>query len=271
MTREMFVQVASQALRLRGVDNAEEHAEAIAALMDTVGRITGEPAAMQPRGAPGAPFPGMRQPGTPPQPFPEPNPEAIVAEVRQAPLPEPLPEPRLIIPATTIPDKVERVVAPKPEPVRSLRPPAEGGMKVEDLNQLIQDRTPQHLMLDVPMGDGSTRRVIFERNVISRHAFDAVQLVYSPPGTLPATREAVEVQANIALADLPVDLGAILHKLREEAIVGIRPRRIPRSVEPEVNLGPVQNTGRVYEDGSSPTVQDATTLQQTQAVFGGLG
>ena len=247
MTRDIFVKVATTALRQNPGRSPEEQAEAIALLMDTVASVLGD-----------APAP-VHQPSAPPPPaFPRFNPEAI-APVQ----PEPVAEPSLIIPATRIPDHVEPVVPAAP-PVRSLRP--SGRMKVEDLSQLIQERTPNHLTFDVPMGDGTNQRVTFARNVISMHAFDSVQLIYFPPGVTMSARESAEVQAVISIDDLPVDLSAILKKLTEQASQSIRPRGPVMSVAPPATSGPVTHSSDNYDDPGLKALTD-----QTRAVFNSMG
>ena len=254
MTRDIFVKVATTALRQNPGRSPEEQAEAIALLMDTVAAVLGD-----------APSPAPPSPGPSPPAFPRFNPEAI------APVPEP--EPSLIVPATRIPDRVEpvdpnsRMAAPAPS-VRSLRPP--GRMKVEDLNQLIQERTPNVLPIDVPMEDGNIRRVSFQRNVISMHNFDSVKLTYYPAwATSAAARESVEVSTVLHIDEVPFDLPAILKKLTEEAVQSIRPQGAPRQVPVRPFSGPVQ-AGGAYADGGSASV-DSASSGQIQAVFGSLG
>ena len=250
MTRDIFVKVATTALRQNPGRSPEEQAEAIALLMDTVASVLGD-----------APAP-VHQPSAPPPPaFPRFNPEAI-APVQ----PEPVPEPSLIIPATRIPDHVEPVV-PAASPVRSLRP--SGRMKVEDLSQLIQERTPTYLTFPVPMGDGTFQNVTFTRNVISMHAFDSVKLTYYPAGARTSVMEAVEVTATLHIDDVPIDLPAIIKKLIAEAIESVRPKGAPREVPVRPFSGPVQ-TASSYPDGGS-AAPDQGSAGQVQAVFGSIG
>ena len=253
MNRDMFVRVATTVLRQMGhneVYTPEQQAEAIAAQMDIFAAVLGD-----------APPQAPPVPGPPPPAFPRYNPEAI------APVPEP--EPSLIIPATRIPDHVEPVapMAASAPPVRSLRPA--GRMKVEELSQLIQERTPNVLTFKVPMEDGTDRPVSFQRNVISMHNFDSVKLVYFPPGALPTAREATEVSAVLHIDDVPLDLPAILKKLEEQAIQSIRPSGAPRQVPVRPFSGAVQS-GNLYPDGGSAS-PDSTSSGQGQAVFGSIG
>ena len=267
MNREMFVRVATTVLRQMGhneVYTPEQQAEAIAAQMDIFAAVLGD-----------APPPAPPAPGPPPPAFPRYNPEAIA--------PVSAPEPSLIVPATTMADvdraardplgehadpyKYDKMAAPAP-PVRSLRPP--GRMKVEDLNQLIQERTPTVLPIDVPMEDGNIRRVSFQRNVISMHNFDSVKLTYYPAwATSAAARESVEVSTVLHIDEVPFDLPAILKKLTEEAVQSIRPQGAPRQVPVRPFSGPVQ-AGGAYADGGSASV-DSASSGQIQAVFGSLG
>ena len=250
MTRDIFVRVATTALRQNPGRPPEEQAEAIALLMDTVASVLGD-----------APPPVAQALGPPPPAFPRYNPEAI-APVRE-PEPSPEPEPSLIIPATRIPDHVEPVapMAASAPPVRSLRPV--GRMKVEELSQLIQERTPTTLPLDVPMGDGTFRHTSFQRNVISMHNFDSVKLVYFPPNTVPSVRESAEVMVDLHIDDVPFDLPAILKKLTEQAITSIRPQRPVVSQAPAPTSGPVMNPGDTYRDPASSA--------QVQGLFNSLG
>jgi hypothetical protein len=136
-------------------------------------------------------------------------------------------------------------------------------MKVEDLNQLIQERTPSVLTFEVPMEDGTTRRVLFHRDVISMHNFDSVKLVYFPPNTRPSVRESAEVTIDLHVDDVPLDLPAILKKLTEQAIASIRPRRPVVSQAPVPTSGPVTNPGDTYRDPASSA--------QVQGLFNSLG
>lgn len=255
MTREMFVKVVTKALRRTQGHSPEAQAEAVAILMDDMAELMGESP------GPSQNPPKAYEPAPAPPSFPSPNPQAIVSHPEPAMPPEP--QSRLIIPASYIPDKIEPANSSEPgQPLRSLRAPAQK-MKVEDLSRLIQERTPDPLWFDVPMEDGSTRRCSFKRNVISQHAFDSVQLCYFPPNTLPTAREATEVQASISIDDLPIDLSAVVEKLKQEAIASLRPRRTPVSVAPPPTAGPVRHSGDTYQD---PVMQ-----QQTQAIFNGMG
>ena len=242
MTRDVFVRVATTALRNRGVPSAGDHAEAIAQMMDMVASIIGD---APPQTA------TQTSPAPPAAPFPSPNPEAIT------PVAEPEPPLITLAPESVDLSKVERASAPvAPPPVRSLRPAAATKMKVEDLSRLIQERTPPTLTFDVPMEDGKPQRVMYLRNVVSQHAYDSVQLIYYPPNTTTAAKETCEVIAVISVDDLPVDLSAILKKLTKEAIEAVRPKGAPREVPVRAFAGIVQSQS-VYADGLSATSPDA--------------
>ena len=254
MTRDIFIRVATAALRQREVPYPEEAAEAIAVRMDIIAEALGEtqppPAAPPPRPAPAAPFPA-------------PNPEAITPVLPPADLPAPTeatgfldlkyPAPPLVTLETSIPDKIVRSPAPAP-PLRSVRPGA-GRMKVEDLSRLIQERTPSTLSFDVPMEDGSSLRMTFVRNVISMHNLDSVQLVYYPPNATISARESTEVMKVLHVDDVPFDLPAILKTLAEQAIQSIRPRNIPQSVTPPATSGPVRHPEDHYQDPQVANIQ----------------
>jgi hypothetical protein len=265
MKREMFVRVATATLKQYAGASPEVQAESLAQAMDLVRVAMGEaPAAAPP---PQVPLPRPA--------FPAPNPEALApagfevpaSESPYEPEPEPEPEevappedPPLIVPATRIPDRVERV-APQPA-----NPPARAPkqrLKVEQLSALIQKQTPERVPVEVTMEDGTTRRAVFTRDVISMHAFDSVQVVLYPAGALPSVREAAEVQAVVHLDDLPVDFQALMRNLIEQAAQAIRPRRPIQSVMPPATPGPVKNPKDTYED---PILSVAT-----QNIFNSLG
>jgi hypothetical protein len=242
MTREMFLKVATAALRLSVGRTPEEQAEAIAYRMDIVAEALGD-------------TPPLSQVLPPPiarAAFPNINPEAITPVAPEFHLAEPDPGgPALIQPATSIPDPktIERVSPAPAQSLRSLRPPTPvqslpslrppARMKVEDLSALLQERTPSTLSFDVPMEDGTSRRVTYQRNVISMHALDSVQLVYSPPNTAPSAREASEVQIALHVDDVPFDLPAILKRLTAMAVDRLRPRAQIIPVPPQRPSGPV--------------------------------
>ena len=127
-------------------------------------------------------------------------------------------------------------------------------MKVEDLNLLLQERTPNTLTVEVPMEDGSVRRTMYMRNVISRHAFDSVELTYYPPNTPQNARESVEVKADIHIDDLPIDLSAVLNRLKEQARNSLQPKGPPRRVPVTPFSGGV-GAGGAYYDGTSAGAQ----------------
>lgn len=251
MTREMFVRLATAALRQTAGLSPEQQAEAIALHMDIVAQALGD-----------APAPPVQAQVVPPPlartSFPAPNPAAVAP----APVQEPPAEPSLIVPATRIPDDAGALMkARDPEPPRAARPQAR--MKVEDLSQLIQERTPSSITFDVQMEDGSTRRATFVRNVVSMHAHDSVQLIYYPPNTLPTAREATEVMEVLHVDDVPIDLVAVIQGMKKKAADSLRPRRIPQSMMPSPSSGPVQH--------SADTYKDPALSAQTQNIFNSLG
>jgi hypothetical protein len=283
MERKMFVRLATIVLAQHGVGNPEAKAEAIAAKMDELQTILGnagpEPAAPSAPPAPRPAFPAANPEAVVPVPVPDmPVYEAEPVDTAFEPLPAVAPEPAqapLIVTDTRMPDPEERAAyaaarTPRnPEPLRSLRqPPAR--LKVEELSALVQKNTPERLQLNVPNTDGTTIRAIFQRDVISMHAFDSVRVVLYPPNASPSVREVAEVQKILHVDDAPFDFPAILNELARQAADSIRPRRPIVSVPPPPASGPVQPS-KPYADGSPATVNDPTTLNQTQAVFGSLG
>lgn len=252
MTRDLFVKVVAKAIRQSAGRTPEEQAEAVAWLMETVtGLVDGEP----------VPAARVAAPQPAPAAWPPINPEAVTA-----PPPEEPPQaqgPSLITLATRIPDRVEpaQAVPPPAAPLRSIQ---HERMKVEDLSRLIQERTPERLVFNVPLGDGSTSRVAFVRNVISMHAHDSVQLVYAPPNALPSAREACEVMAVLHVDEVPHDIPNILKKLAEQAIKAIAPRSSPIvSATPPVSVGPVTHGADQYKDPAS--------VSNIQQVFNSMG
>jgi hypothetical protein len=256
----MFVRLATAVLRQLGDQQADQKAEAIAVQMDFWATMMG--------GEP-SPVPALH-PASPPPPlpggFPAPNPAALAAVAPEPepppitdwndqrtteyapPAPAPAADPPLVTLETRIPDRaeVQRVtLAPPAAPRRQ----AAVVMKVEDLNLLIQQRTPETLTFDVPMEDGKLQRVSFTRNVISMHAHDSVQLIYYPPGAGLSAREATEVMAVLHVAE-PVDLSQVLKDLAVKAADGIRPRGAPREVPVRPFSGAVA-TSAGYSDGLS--------------------
>jgi hypothetical protein len=273
--RELLVRVASAVLGQRGYPDPDGTAEAIAAQMDIFAAVL--------RGQ--AP-PVQAQ--TPPQrmAFPAPNPEAM------APVPpadaihqdpglfaqthgvhtgeqfgvggQPL-----IIPATTIPDKIEKVERPA-EPLRSLRKPeGPAKMKVEQLNQMIQDNTPTDIPLEIPMEDGSHRRMWFRRDVRSMHGSDSVQICLYPANSTPSVREIAEVEAVVHIEDLPLDLAPIMERLKAQAVDAVRPKGQPREVPVRPFSGPVQHPEDSFEQPLNPG--DIPLTKQTEAIFKSMG
>src|SRR5579875_2360179 len=96
----MFVRVAAKALRGTQGQPPEVQAEAVASLMDTINDLLGD-GSEEAAPAPPAPVAGLPS-------FPGVNPEAM-QPVADTPTTATQTDPPLIIPATSIPDKIERV------------------------------------------------------------------------------------------------------------------------------------------------------------------
>jgi hypothetical protein len=91
-------------------------------------------------------------------------------------------------------------------------------MPVEELNLLIQERTPP--FLDVPVDiDGRQYNVRLNRDVISAHVEGCVRLVYQ----YPKAPQEIYVYDVISVDDLPVDLSAIVSKLTALAKDVVKP------------------------------------------------
>ena len=254
MTREMLVKIATRTLQRRGVPDPAGCAEEIAQNIDVVIDLVGGSAVLS---GPPALAPSPDDVG-----FPKANP----LSVRLAPEPE---EPALnmISTDTRMPSPAERTAAasqPEIQPIRSLR---QQKLKPEELNLIIQQSTPETLVFDVPVADGS-RRVTFKRNVLSRHAEGAVTLEYSPMGTRLSGNSVIDdgsVQASISVEEWPVDLNRILNSLTAQAINSLRPRGPIISVPPVINPRPVQSD-QTYPDGASPKL-DTTETGKAQNLF----
>lgn len=278
MDRNVFIRLATVTLQGRGHQDAVESAEAIAQAMELFGKIMGD----NPLG-----FSAM--PMSPPAPaqtrpaFPAPAPDAIISVpepvVSTQTIPMPAPEPGqqppvqgLITTDLRMPAAEERAKAraADPEPVRSLRtPPVK--LKVEDLNAMIQERTPKFITFDVPMDDGRTQRYRFERDTQSMHAMDCVKLIYYPPNTPPTAREATQVEMDISIDDLPVNLTEAVEKLRQDAVESIRPKGPPREVPVRPYSGPVKHRADESNVNADFAQQAEGLTNLTQAAFKSLG
>ncbi len=260
MNREMFVKVATAVLRRMRDPEADAKAEAIAQQMDLLADVLGE--------APIPSAPPAAAPPSPPAAFPFVNP--LAAE----PIPEPEPEPEsapafegppLIIPATTIPDRVERANQPA-APVRSLRErqPRPGRLKVEDLNLMIQERTPKRLTIEVPGEDGApSRRVVYEQNVLSLSQANAVKLIYGPSNQTNATYEIMSAEEVMNVDDSPFDLTAIMARIKSKALAALmRPDQIV-SRPPRRPQGPVQLAGQYYDGATTAPEMPTTSMEGT--------
>lgn len=250
MNRDHFKRMATIVLGQCAGMSPDQQAEAIARQMDMMAAIMGE-TPMAPVAAP------QTGPAPPPLPaFPHYN-EAAVQPVAPEPEPEPdilsAPDPSsppLVSLETRIPDSLtSRPVLRAPDSPKPA-PRAGGRMKVEDLSTLIQQRTPGNIVFDVPMGDGTTRRATFVRNVISQHAGESVQLSYFPPNATLSAREATEVVRSIRIDELPFDISAMMKSITAEAIESVRPKGAPREVAVRPFSGAVQ-TSNTYQDETS--------------------
>lgn len=264
MQREMLVKIATVTLAEHGVSQpqAEALAEAIAQRIDLFATVLGN----SPTGAVPPPAPAPQRPA-----FPSFNPEAVapVVEEPQSAYTLPPPEERRIQLASSIPDKVERT-----EPVQAavtVGAPKGAKLKVEELNQLIQDRTPEFVSFDVPMGNGTTRRCTWKRDVLSRHVEECVQVVLYPPNATISQREAVEVSVSLHIDDAPFDLSALMRKLVQEAIESARPRPAPGQLPVVTNPGPVTHAADAANTSADIAQQTQGLLNQTRAIFGGMG
>jgi hypothetical protein len=234
MNGEMFVRMATAVLGQMGDQAAGQKAEAIAQQMDMFAAVLGEtPAPIAPAARPA---------------FPALNPEAVSPIVTPPPVPK-FDGPPLIISATTIPDrpKIERANPPPPPAAR---------MKVEDLNLIIQERTPKSLIIDYAREDGTTGKARLVRDVLSMHAFDSVKLIYYPENATSSERELTQVHYDLHVDDVPFDLNVIIVKIKQQASLALAPRHIPQSLAPRPTSGPVTHNEDTYKDPSIVGVQN---------------
>lgn len=261
MTREMLIRVATMVLTEHRADPPQQQAEAIAAQLDFINAVmSGTP----PPAAPVRPADILSAAPA----FPAANPQAMAPVEEYPPAAEPQHE-SLITTDLRMPTSEQIADSPRArqaDPVRSLRPPART-MRVEDVNLLIQERTPERFTADIPMEDGSTSRVTFERNVISQHAQECVQLIYYPSNArTQSAREATEVQATIHVDDFPrTNLTQVMAKIKADVIESVRPKGPPREVPVRPAGGPVKHEQDNYDD----TQTDAS--KYARAVFNTLG
>lgn len=261
MTRDQFVRAATRALRNVQGHSPEIQAEAVAQMMDLLYDVTGE-GASQGFTQSAAASQRTAAPAFPP-----------IAPAALAPAPPPAYDPgamdNLIVPATSIPSQVERAAPPRSaEPRDMLTSDNPAGMKVEHLSALVQERTPPTMEIEVQLDDRPTskRRLTFDRNVISMHAYGAVKLSYFPRNADSiSAREVSEVSVDINIEDLPYDLHGALKKLKAQAEDYLRPRSIREAPVPPVPSSPVQ-TAREYETGGS-SMATGSDMGNTQNAF----
>jgi hypothetical protein len=248
VTRQIFLRIATTALRQSQGKSPEEQAEAIAQLMDAVAQVLGDKS-VTPSGQQSPDSTASNEPSPaiipPANSFPAPNPNSLANAVTAGVDTDVNPYPSLIVTDTRMPSEQERAAAKSqmeiPRPKEKIR--------VEDLSLLLQERTPAYLEIEVPFQDGTVKRFRYERNVLSMHAFDSVKLIYSPPGALPSERELMEVETTIHISDLPLNLQEILSKLKQQASFLLKPKPTPRTVEASPITSPIQ-PGQNYSDGS---------------------
>jgi hypothetical protein len=258
MKREVFVRIATKALRQSQGQAPEMQAETIAQLMDLFSEVMGEDSPVS------AAVPPSALPRSGPA-FPAPNPAAFATYVPETTPDPPLPsEPSVIITDTRMPTPEQRVKPQPPDaPVRSIRPPA-GKMKVEDLNLIIQENTPAFLKVEVELEDGEMRQVRLVRNVLSQHAADCVKLIYYPAGTSSRDQELTEIQAVFHIDD-PLYIDSVLKKMKTQAQSSLRPRGPIVSITPPINPAPVTHMTNATNE------HVAQLTQETLAVFTGTG
>lgn len=270
MNRETLKKIVTVTLMSQFRDRqAAEKAEAIAAQLDIFATVMGDGAASA------APAPFTQFPPVSPGAV---EPSAVIPPVdRQEPDEAPYYNPHdpanLVVPADSATGQKLSAASDPPAPVRSVRQApgkkAPGGkISVTELNQLIQDNTPRRISIDVPMEGGGTRRAILDRDVVSRHVEESVQLIYFPPGTSQSQREYCQIQSVISVEDTPVNLQAVMEKIKQDAVRALSPKGDIISVPPRVKLGAVQPTTD-YGDGSPASVK-GTDLEGSQAAFNSL-
>jgi hypothetical protein len=247
MQRTMFVQIATRSLIGMGdrPDVAAAKAERIAASMDLVRDLLGD--------EPGVPEPPRVHPpdaGRTPPAFPPPHPSSMtdaaeepqIIDVPQRPAYNPEATDNLIIPASVVPE------AMRAQPLRSIRQQAgrqtieadPHKLKVEDLNLMIQNMAPMELHFEAQTEAGGPRRPMkFQREVQSMHAEETVRLFYFPYGqTLISCMQAgAYVCAAMRTDDVPINLGAILAKLKADATELLKPRDRVVSIQPPLTPG----------------------------------
>lgn len=246
MTREMFVRLATVVLAQHNVPKAGDLAEAIARQMDLFSVVMGEE----------APHAGKAEPMAEAA-FPSPNPSAISTVEPEESDPEPTvddAEPPIIVPATSLRDvdkyaaRTADTATMTPDPVEPRPKRGRPRIKVEELSALIQERTPSRVPVDVDIGGGTMQRVMFVRDVRSRHAHDSVQVVLYPEDSTPTEREVAEVQAVVHVEDMPVNFGALIKSLAQQAAQALRPRGPIVAQAPDPSPGPVTSPNDSYSD-----------------------
>lgn len=248
MTRDMFTRVVASTLRRSPSNTPEQLAELIALKMEELAELLGEasPASTPP---PAATTP-LR--GSWPAVNPQSAQEVVEAEpqtLQDIPVGEPL-----VRLASRIPDRQEAPPAATPAPTPPKKPAQK--LKVEQLNQLIQDSTPIELSVEILNPEGPPIQILLKREVQSQHAAECVKLLYQHP-----KHEDWFVQAVLSIEDESFDMNPILQKLKRDASQLMRVR-----TGPVVSVAPPPPRGAIVSglDNSSPTAEE---LQQIESSF----
>lgn len=242
ISRELFITVGARALRRGQGLTPEQQAAMVADAIEDL---------LQGLKDVGASAVAPPQPAQPAAPWPTVNPAAVQPE-----------GPPLVTLASSIPDRVERVREPEPE-APTLRKIEKPKLSVEQLNLLIQERTPLEVVVEIPRLDGTTFPQTLKRNVLSAHAEECVKLVYYHP----SSPNDLSVEESLSIHDVPFDLPAILAKLKAQAIPLMKPRDGGIvSQAPPVGQGPVV-INRSYETGGT-TMPSSELASSIATVFG---
>jgi len=254
LTREQFVKIAARCLERNRSAAPAQQAELLAQEIERTVELLRDLAA-----APPSPQTDQQQEDQQ-SPWPAPNPASVSVSKE--------PEPAILLPAgeqaaEAETEAKESILAPDdaqesesvsrlPESPVIRRSEAESLIKkhrsgakssahpsltVEELNLLVQERTPPMISVQVQLPGGETKvNVTMNRNVLSAHAEGCVKLVYYHPK---APRD-LYVEEVISIEDIPVDLAAVLERLKKHAEIVLKPSDGPiRSFAPQFPDGPV--------------------------------
>lgn len=206
-----------------------------------------------------------QRPPDPPVPTFQYRVEESPAEVSTA-LAAPPPGQGLIVPSTSLND-IDALQRDPRARSATPTPPPPPQMGVSELNLFLQQSTPASFTVQVQV-DGGVRSQRFERNVISRHVENSVQLVYYPEGATQSVREGMQVGESFHVEDPPSDIRSLMERLKRQAAESILPRRI-RQLPVDTIDGPVTPNVR-YPDGK-PTGQTPMDAAMNNAIFHSLG